>query len=94
MMVQNLNCKKCHCTVHKIVYDQKAVAFLYRHSGAVQAKLPVVSTSLEIFEAGGRVRKSIRIDRFRVMLYGMVQYRLMGNPSRTSVFDDTLNLSM
>jgi hypothetical protein len=42
---------------------------------------------------GGHVRKSTRIDRFRVE-YGMIQYKLMKSPSRTSVLDDMLNLSL
>jgi hypothetical protein len=36
-------------------------------------------------EGGGLVRKSIRTDR--MMLYGMIQNKLM-SPSRTSVLDD------
>jgi hypothetical protein len=29
-----------------------------------------------------------------IMLYGMIQYKLMRSPSRTSVLDDMLNLSL
>jgi len=46
------------------------------------------SQQVREIKGGGRVRKSIRIDRFKVMLYGMIQYKLMGKPSRTSVFYD------
>jgi len=50
------------------------------------------SENLKVAGAFGKVQESIGSEW--VILYGMIQYKLMGNPSRTSAFDDMLNRSL
>lgn len=48
--------------------------------------------NLKAASAFGKVQKLIGSEW--VMLNGVIQYKLIGNPSRTPAFDDMLNLSL
>jgi hypothetical protein len=69
------------------------VASVRHHSGAA-AQVTTVSARLDLKMAGMFGKAQEFIGSEWLMLYGMFQYRLMGNPSRTSAFDDMLDLSL